>query len=354
MAHVGSPETRGNGELTLPIDTCSIATSLSNIEAIAWANERVLWSLKMPILTNEFLAQLTSYLESLPEVAQGNRDLSWRDTEQILDHWKAQCWEPPTADPDALDQALIAAVNQPGLALQIRSAKYPGRSSLRRFWGHVANVGERPPFDATLTEGRQLVFEELNLPPDAPQVFLSHSHADVHFVSRVRLEMGRSGLRPWISEEGLEKGNLIIEGIRRAVQRSTAVLALVTRRSLGQAWLESEIYYSPTQVILVFDSTDDDLLALLSHWCPNPHSISPQGFVEISNMKNSLRNELTSTRFEKYEENAKNFLKTLSSLSPVPCKTIYPRRPPGWHGSNEFHDFSTVFGERLGVWLEQA
>jgi hypothetical protein len=314
------------------------------------------------ILSDDFLQKLTSYLASLPIVSQGEeRDLSWRDAEQILAHWKAQAWEGPTCDADTLDQLLLAALEERPGAFPLRPAKYPGRSTIRRLWGHTSRVGERPSSaDATLTLERQLVFEEIELPPDAPQVFLSHSHLDIHFAGRMRLELARVGLKAWMSEEELRDGALIIEGVRHAVWQSTAVIGLLTRRSLAAAWFDTEIYGGyinrPGQdVILACDSSDEDLLMLLSHWfsgsqwLPESTPIAPECAERISRMKQSLRCELSSTRFDKYESSARYFMQWLSNWPST--KTIYPRMPRDWQGNAEFRDFSEVIHERLGSWL---
>jgi TIR domain len=320
---------------------------------------------KMSTLSDDFLQKLTSYLGSLPIVHQGEeRDLSWRDAEQILSHWKAQVWEAPTSDADTLDRFLLAELGERPGAFPLRSAKYPGRSTIRRLWGHTDRVGKTPSAAAALTLRRQLVFEEIEfeeieLPLDAPQIFLSHSHLDVHFVGRVRLELGRLGLKAWMSEEGLRDGDLIIEGIKHAVRQSTAVIGLLTRRSLTAAWFDTEVYGGcinrPSQdVILACDSSDEDLLVLLSHWFPGSHwlpeslPIPPECKDRISRMKQSLRYELSSARFDKYEYSARHFMEWLSNWKAT--KTMYPRMPPDWHGNTEFRDFSKVINERLSIW----
>jgi|SRR5271165_6868209 len=314
----------------------------------------------MVTISDDFLQKLCSYLGSLPIVERGeDRDLSWRDAEQILVHWSTQGWDAPTSDADDLDRALLATLEKRSGAFPLRPAKYPGRSTLRRLWGNTNRVKEGADC-ALLTSPRQLVFEELRLPPKAPQIFISHSHSDVHFAARIRLELGRLGLKAWLSEEGLKEGDPIIEGVGYAVRQSTAVIGLLTRRSLAAAWFDTELYGGylnrPDQdVILACDSSDDELLVLLSHWFPGSHwaiPIPPACEAALSRMKQSLQYELSSSRFEKYESSARDFMQWLSSWQST--KTLYPRIPTGWEGNLEFRDFSDVIDERLGDWLRSS
>jgi hypothetical protein len=107
---------------------------------------------EMVTISDNFLQKLCSYLGTLPIVELGeDRDLSWRDAEQILVHWNTQGWEAPTSDADALDRALLATLKERPGAFPLRPAKYPGRSTLRRLWGNTERVKEGADCSALLT-----------------------------------------------------------------------------------------------------------------------------------------------------------------------------------------------------------
>src|ERR1700739_2808614 len=121
-------------------------------------------------ITDEFLGILESHLKTLPSPIQGqSRGASWMTAKEIAKLFGLE------AGAEELDSALLARWEAVASG-KVRPAKYPHETDLFRLWGHEDVVGVR---DRSEMEPRRLEssarFEALDLPRDAPEVFLSFS-----------------------------------------------------------------------------------------------------------------------------------------------------------------------------------
>lgn len=75
----------------------------------------------------------------------------------------------------------------------------------------------------------------------AYDAFISHSARDNPFVRRLADDLRANGLRVWLAESELSAGDVLTESIGNAIRRSGAVIAVLSRHSLGSRWVELEI-----------------------------------------------------------------------------------------------------------------
>src|SRR5262249_50252761 len=132
---------------------------------------------------------------------------------------------------------------------------------------------------------------------NAPQVFVSYSFRDMHLAARMRLTLGREyGFRPWLASEMLEKEGLIFEGVRAALESSAWILILLTRHSLGSAWIDTEVNTAlglsrvedsivsdnrmKKPVVFVADANDSDLLNVLGSLSPDRDVMFAPGYLD--------------------------------------------------------------------------
>lgn len=303
----------------------------------------------VPNLSDEFWEKLTQYLSCLPTVREDkDRDLSWRSAAEIFEWWKT--WSNPTMDADILNSALIDEWRRQKGASAIRFAKYPRRGILTMLWGHKSRVGNGDPDLNEKVLTHPLEFERILVSKNAPQIFLSHSFLDLHFASRIRFELLRNNLRPWMAEEKMTKGSILIEEVRKAVEGSAMVVGVITRHSLTSAWFDTEIYssqYLGKPVILTWDSTDELLMSILSRWHPqDSYQLSSLDKEELNQLKQEVEGYISASRAEKYLKNSEQFLLGLEGWD---CSnTIYPRRPNWWKGDKVILDFEKVLSDFKG------
>jgi hypothetical protein len=226
-------------------------------------------------ITDDFLKALEERLGHLPAPIEGqNRDASWMTAKEIKNVF------PMELSSEALDSALLTRW-EAGTSGKVRPAKYPHETDLFRLWGHedVVRVRDRAEIEPRRL-GSSVPLDRLDLPDDAPEVFLSFSSHDIDLALELRLFLGRLNIRAWLYQAVASKG-LIIESVRAAICRCNAVIVLLTFSSLGSAWVYSEVHSAGVKLnkkIWAFvDSRDPDLITLIQSFDPSYNASLLQG-----------------------------------------------------------------------------
>jgi hypothetical protein len=290
-----------------------------------------------------FFRKLVEHLRTLPDIAsRSDRHESWMSASQIRDWWAT--WAEPTMTAEEIDRALVARWHADSQC-PIRPAKYPGRTTLFRLWGHRDRVGTGPGDLQPELTSRALELEDISLPWDTPQIFVCHSSLDLHLAARVRLALGHRKVRAWLAEAELREGDFIFEGVRAALLSSDAMLALVTTYSLSSAWVDTEIRTAlglEKPIGMLVDTSDDELMELVATWSPgNPPTFDN---ARLESLERKFSRVATETRKKKFREGAIMLLHCLGDFH----LGLYPRRPAGWSGSDVFASFDELI-DRWGL-----
>jgi hypothetical protein len=322
----------------------------------------------MITLDRTFFESLAAKLGTLENVSTGkDRSKSWMTAEEITEWWSKESGGHKLPS-DQVDVALVEHwENDEGLRdLRIRPAKYPDAPTVCRLWGHESRVGKRDRHEIWQRRSDpQLQFETLKLSPDADWVFVSYSLLDHELAVQVRGELANFGYRAWLAEEQIAEGELIFEAVRAALKKAVAKVFLISGRSLGSAWVYTELVGgADSRRAMVFDGTNLPLMALLSTW-HQPTAYGEQHFREdlLSPLQKAYQKDWddnmqpgrqvldgaagTSSgwkrRPDKFLEGAKELLENMGSAT----LSIYPYRPKNWTGPGKFVDFPEAMSDLL-------
>jgi hypothetical protein len=72
-------------------------------------------------------------------------------------------------------------------------------------------------------------------------VFLSHSHKDKAFVTRLTQDLRRRGHVVWIDEAEIDVGDSLVEKIREGIDRVDFVAAVISKASIKSKWVSREL-----------------------------------------------------------------------------------------------------------------
>jgi hypothetical protein len=115
-----------------------------------------------------------------------------------------------------------------------------------------------------------------------PTVFLSHSHVDKRVARRIVRRLTAHGIRVWIDERELPLGATLTTSIREQIQKSDALLVIVSKDSAVSKWVEIEVEFAQTKDKVIFpifiDASEkperlQDLLGI--------DATSPQAFAKV-------------------------------------------------------------------------
>lgn len=76
--------------------------------------------------------------------------------------------------------------------------------------------------------------------PDAPRVFLSHSHKDKGFVERLASNLEQAGISVWYAGWDLEIGHDLTVMIQKGIQDSDFLAVILSPAAVQSAWVETE------------------------------------------------------------------------------------------------------------------
>jgi len=154
---------------------------------------------------------------------------------------------------------------------RIRYSYYPSRKTLDVLWGHTDVVGHQKVLPDLERMDTLKDTEPVDLPKDAPFVFLSHNYRDAHHAMELRRMLAHENIGVWIFEHEIERGERIIDGVRTAIQHCDAFAIYLSRHSLGSLWVDKELHRAGIshRPLVIVDGTDMDFLRLLqsySYW----------------------------------------------------------------------------------------
>jgi len=76
------------------------------------------------------------------------------------------------------------------------------------------------------------------------KTFISYSSEDSVYVQRLHASLDTIGANPYVAEWWLEAGQPLAEKIRRNIEDSTCLLAMLTEEANSSAWVHEEIGYA--------------------------------------------------------------------------------------------------------------
>lgn len=281
-------------------------------------------------LNESFFEALSKKLEQLPSVYEGvNREESYMTAEQIKLWWGTRC------SAEEIQQALVNRW-QLDLLNNIRPAKYPDQHSLLLLWGHKTRL--RPNSEVRLhNEDEPLELEVLHLPEDAPQLFVSFSSKDLVLAVKMRKCLAELGFGTWLYVTNIKKDRLISEIVQSGIKNCVGVVALLTRVSIGSAWVYTEVNVSINSgkpVFGIFDAMDAELIQLLQAWHPDRTFNSKS--LEIAPFVKWYSDNIGEHHIDGYTTSLCDLLNTLNKYSGL---VLYPTRPKNWNGEDIFLDF---------------
>lgn len=241
----------------------------------------------MKTIDDKSLADIVIELRKLKKVGQGpQRDASWLTANELFDQLPSLR---KFGDGAQLDSALcrwfLDVVDRREWP-EIRPAKYPGRTTCGRLWGHFCNVGPGPSDPKVLLEDNPYPLEPLdsliskfNSQENPPIIFLSHALNDHHFAARVRFALALHGIRSWIAEGDLydesqnNNGRRLIEGVAASIDRCDALFILLSSFSISSAWIDTEAQSARgkgKRVATLIDASDKNVLRFFEGWKKYP------------------------------------------------------------------------------------
>jgi TIR domain len=282
------------------------------------------------------LNALADYLKTLPHYIDAQkREDSFKTAAEIKE------WSGLPYTPAEIDDILLKGWSD-GRIPKIRPAKYPHQAKLERLWGHVDNLWPlndpvRPYNNAEIT-----ALPELNLPPGSPNIFVSFNAADKKLAITIRGHFAKWGWQAWLYINQIQLNGKIAEEVRSAVSDCKAALVLITATSIGSAWVYTE-FQTLTQmgkdVCAVFDITSKELGDVLQTWRRADHYSNYYDQTKTSALTELYKKNNGTHHIEGFETTMRTFL---SALSFFQILAIYPKRPAGWDGPDDFIDFDLI------------
>ncbi len=289
----------------------------------------------MDAFNNEFFEKLASKLQSLPTAQEASkREESWMTAEEI------QKWSGIPRSPAEIEQALLHRWQRAQLG-HIRPAKYPHQDNLSRLWGHIERV--RPLDKVHLEPFRldaPLELEPLELPPGAPQLFISFCSLDLELAIQVRQSLAEQGIYSWLYLDQIKTGDTIFEAVRAGMNTCFGLIGLLTRTSIGSAWVSSELQTGleiGKSIFAVFDAGDEELMRLLEDWKPDQPIKRDNSLIDP--LEESYSQKAPQRHAGGYRDGVWSLFTYLAKYS---SRVFYPKRPTGWLGDKDFIDFQTM------------
>ena len=273
----------------------------------------------MSEIDSKSFQSIVKFLKKLPEASDPKkRALSWRTADKLFE--KIPTLRRQFSDGRALDSALRSRFLRRKLKDDIRPAYYPEMKTGLRIWGHVDNVGQGPSNLDFFLRSRRLPLEPLDIDnSNSRTVFLSHALHDHHFAARVRVALGRNGVRSWMAEGDLSEGCNLFAEVRLALDRCHALLALVSSLSISSAWVHTEIETAVKKgkvISAVVDVSDEPITKLIERWKSHPDD--PDGWLNhkegtqaLANVLERFRPRASASRLLKFPQGIRFMLDSL-------------------------------------------
>ena len=196
--------------------------------------------------------------------------------------------------------------------------------------------------------------EPEHLDEGVPAIILSHAHGDHHFAARVRLNLGRHGIRSWLAEGDIHEGQELFEAVEASLHRCDALLMLLSSRSISSAWVYTEAQSAlrfGKKVLGLIDASDAPICEFFERWT-SPHDCGAWAWLDSNEGTQAISEVLEryiqvappKTRILKFRKELEYTLQSLT-LSSV---AFYPDVPPGWKGMTSWKGFECAL-DLLGV-----
>lgn len=75
------------------------------------------------------------------------------------------------------------------------------------------------------------------MPVNAPSIFLSHSHSDKCFATKIAADLREAGAEVWIDEAEIKLGDSLIDKISEAIDSVDYLAALLSAKSVESEWV---------------------------------------------------------------------------------------------------------------------
>lgn len=230
---------------------------------------------------------------------------------------------------EELEELLIHAMES-SPDCRIRYSYYPSRRTLDVLWGHTDVVGHQkvlPDLERTDTLEDT---EPVDLPANAPFVFLSHNYRDAHHAMALRRKLAQKNIGVWIFEHEIERGERIVDSVRKAIQDCDAFAIYLSRHSLGSLWVDKELQSAGIkhEPLVIVDGTDIDFLRLLQsygYWGKGDASLLRRIAAKTAPAKGTARDNW----LRRYEEHANQLNRLPGTLYTWPALPNGKRGPRG-------------------------
>ncbi len=146
-------------------------------------------------------------------------------------------------------------------------------------------------------------------------IFLSHSHKDRSFTSRLAADLTKEGVRVWLDEAELRVGDSLIERLGTAIAETDYLGVVLTRHSVRSAWVRKEVSIALTQEV---HSRRVRVLPILAGKCSVPTFLRNKVYADLST---SVRYDSGLPRLLKLLGRRRKAVRTLTANDSVPSHT---------------------------------
>ena len=80
-------------------------------------------------------------------------------------------------------------------------------------------------------------------------IFLSHNHADKHFVNKIALDLRKLGYYVWTDDAEIKIGDSLIQKIQEGIDKVSYVGAVISKNSVKSEWVKKELDIAMNQEI---------------------------------------------------------------------------------------------------------
>jgi len=87
------------------------------------------------------------------------------------------------------------------------------------------------------------------LPPNRPQVFISHNSKDKPMARQLARDLKRRGVPVWIDEAEIKLGDSLLTKIQEGIDLVDYLVVLISRNSISSAWVNKEVEIAMTKEI---------------------------------------------------------------------------------------------------------
>lgn len=117
----------------------------------------------------------------------------------------------------------------------------------------------------------------------SPSLFLSHNHADKHFVRRLASDLSAQNISFWLDEAEIKYGDSLIQKIRCGIDGVDYVVAVLSPNSVNSPWVQKELDVAMTQEI---NSLRIKVIPVLIQACDFPGFLLGKFYADFTSSSN--------------------------------------------------------------------